>query len=61
MAAFDPENIHRYDIQQGKDNREMCRWGEGEWIAASDYDQLLALYREAKGEVAGCPNGRSHA
>ena len=41
---FEPEKIERFET--GCDECSESVAANGEWVRASDYDQLLALYRD---------------
>jgi aspartate/tyrosine/aromatic aminotransferase len=47
--AFDPEKIARVNVDCATQSDYASQ--SGEYVYASDYDQLLALYREAVGKL----------
>lgn len=50
-TAFDPENVERFDCELGSHyyGEPLAHMVEGsEYVNASDYDALLALYRELR-------------
>lgn len=46
---FDPEKVERFDESEVYGKKV---WAGGEYVLASDYDQLLALYRNEKAKAA---------
>lgn len=50
--SFDPEKVERYEPESGSSsNAFMGGNPAGTWVQLLDYYQLLALYREARGEL----------
>lgn len=48
---FDPEKVGRWEFWANADEGDMEPNPEGDYVRASDYDQLLALYRASEERI----------